>query len=77
MLNELVTDIINYVEVISNGNQLLAGTLMGAFTVALSGAVGFVLWKALARMAKFLRGQCVTSFQLPTRNTPVEFKRSL
>lgn len=66
MLNELITNVINYVEVVSNGNQLLAAALMGSFTVALSGAVGFVLWKAPTRVAKFFREQCVTSFQLGT-----------
>lgn len=65
-ISNFLTELIHYIETVSNGNQLLAAALMGSVTVALSGAVGFVLWKAPAKITRFFREQCVTSFQLGT-----------
>ncbi|XP_069976570.1 probable mitochondrial chaperone BCS1-B, partial [Penaeus vannamei] len=57
---------VGYVETVSNGNQLLAAALMGSFTMALSGAVGFVLWKGPVGLARFIKRQGITSFAVST-----------
>ena len=66
MLSSILESIIAFVTNLTGGDTVLTATIMGAVTVSLSGAVGFVLWKAPKIIFYKLLSFSKTSFSINT-----------
>lgn len=65
-INDIITTAVFYIESLTNGNQLATAAMMGTLTMALSGVVGFILYKLPKQITNLFRRQMVTSFQIGT-----------
>lgn len=65
-IDDIITAVVFYIESLTNGNQLATAAMMGTLTMALSGAVGFFLYKLPKQITNLFRRQLVTSFQIGT-----------